>query len=456
MSIESPSPLPRVHRLGAYVDGLRVEDFPPSVLERVASCLLYNLSLGMVAAEPEHAVQKAIRSVHPAHGVANLLGGGEARSAADAAAINAAAITLRGQNDTHAAMNGHVGCLVVPAVLALAQERGSDLQDVLAALVAGYEVAPRIGDGMAATAMARGWRGTSLFGVFGVAAACARLLRCAPDQVAHALSLAANFAGGLVRCYAEGTPEWAAQVAHASRAGMQAALLAHQGMQAAAEILEGSGGFYQALGGEARPLSLQDWWIEDVSFKPFPGCAINQVPTAVLLDLVRSESLDAGQVAGVTLSLHPSHAAYPGVDRHGPFNSEAAAIMSAPFMLQLALEHGSLRQADFADRFGAGALHTRSQQVRVVADASLAPFACQVQVALRDGGTREAASAGTRGLMMDWERTVVLTRSLAAEQPRSFGEAAHVRLVRAVQRCVHTRDTQALDDLFKALLPATS
>ncbi|WP_423455019.1 MmgE/PrpD family protein [Ottowia sp. VDI28] len=439
-----------VDQLGAYAQGLCAEALPDVVLERMACCLLYNLCLGRAAADPAHPVQHAIRAVCTANGMATLLGGGT-RSALDAAAANAAAITLRGQNDTHAAMNGHLGCLVIPAVLALAQEQGADASTFVAALVAGYEVAPRIAEGMAAAAMERGWRGTSLFGIFGVAAACARLLKCDADQIANALSLSANFAGGLVRCYAEGTSEWAVQVAHAARSGLNAALLAHHGMKAASEILEGKGGFYRAIGGATRPISLEGWRSEEVSFKPFPGCAINQVPTAVLLDLLRQEGLRAEQVEDIELHLHPSHAAYPGVERHGPFDSSAAAIMSAPFMLQLALEHGGLLQTDFANRYSADPVHARSKQVRVRADEALAPFECRLGVHLLDGRRFSASSTGTQTLVMGWEQTVALTRGLANENPEAFSETDHERLVLAVRRCVSQRDAKALPDLFAAL-----
>lgn len=78
------------------------------------------------------------------------------RSPAHAAALNAARLPSRSQNDTHAAISGHLGCVVWPAVLALAEHCESDAADVMAAALAGFEVAVRMAGDLAADTTARG------------------------------------------------------------------------------------------------------------------------------------------------------------------------------------------------------------------------------------------------------------------------------------------------------------
>jgi 2-methylcitrate dehydratase PrpD len=101
----------------------------------------------------------------------------------------------RTQEDAHPA--GHVRVVIVPAALAVAEQANASANDLLAAIVVGYEVALRIGRDHVADASTRGLRSTPLYGVFGAAAATARLLRLDAPTSMHALALAANAAGGL-------------------------------------------------------------------------------------------------------------------------------------------------------------------------------------------------------------------------------------------------------------------
>ena len=63
--------------------------------------------------------------------------------AGKAALGNAVLFHLRVQDDAHAC--GHFGAVVLPAALAVAEETGASGAALLAAVVAGYETALRIG-----------------------------------------------------------------------------------------------------------------------------------------------------------------------------------------------------------------------------------------------------------------------------------------------------------------------
>jgi 2-methylcitrate dehydratase PrpD len=408
-----------VARLGSYAAAMESGMLPAEAIERLKSCLLYNLSLGMATLERRNLTHQAIDAIYCASGTASLIGvhDGGGRSAADAACVNASLITARGQNDTHAGINGHLGCVVIPAVLALAEERGADAETVLAALAVGYEIPPRIAGSAVSGIVARGLRGTSMFAVFGAAAASARVIGLDARRIGHAIAIAANHCAGLVQCYAEGSMEWQLQVAEAARAGVVAALMAERGIVAADAVLEGPRGFYQAYGNATPELVLDGWTIPEVSFKPFPGCAINQPPAAVLIGLMQAEGIVQADVASVDVALHPAHASYPGIGKAGPFATEAAAIMSAPFMLSVALERGSIAAEDFAERYASDPVHAWSARVTVTADEALKPFDCRVVVRCHDGRFLTACSIGGRQLMFDWSQTVGICEGLSREWP---------------------------------------
>ncbi|CAB3810934.1 MmgE/PrpD family protein [Paraburkholderia fynbosensis] len=427
-------PATYVERLAAFVATSEAQTLSEPVREKLRACLLFNLSVGFAAPQAD-AIRVSLEALHAAPGDAVCWRTGARLAPADAAFRNAALISARGQNDTHAAMNGHIGCVAIPAVFALAESVDANAGDVCAALACAYDVAPLIAQPAAMQSGERGFRGTSLYGVFAAAAGAARVLRLDTSQCAAALSIASQFCGGTMQCWAEGTPEWLMQVGIASYAGVVAALLAQGGMAGARFALEGPNGFYRAFAG-----AVPDWqWngeatseIENVTFKPFPGCTINQMPVKTLLDCKHREGFDAADVERLTLALHPAYAGYPGIDRHGPFDSAASAIMSAPYMLQCALENDTLTLADFAPGSGAPSLHASSRRISVVADEALAPFHCWIDIGLRDGRAIRALSDAPSALSYSFDRTVSLTETVSKEWRTPDSRSAHASLLRQV------------------------
>ena len=86
---------------------------------------------------------------------------------------------------------------ILPGLLALAEERRARGRDVIAAFVAGYETACRIGMAMRPGHYGRGFHATGTVGAFGAAAACARLLGLDAEATGRALGIAGTQAAGL-------------------------------------------------------------------------------------------------------------------------------------------------------------------------------------------------------------------------------------------------------------------
>ena len=199
--------------------------------------------------------------------------------------------------------------------------------DLLTALVAGYETAAVLSEGFAMRAAPRGFRPTSVFGVFASAVACAQLLGLSETATAHALGIAANLSGGTGQAWVAGTDEWQLQIGFASRNGLTAALMAQAGVKGAADALEGRAGFYQAFcGGMDRAGGTAGlgedlgrvWRSLDVTYKPFAVCAILQMPVTQAIALAQQNDLQPSDIRAVRLRLPPVEAAYPGTDSCGP------------------------------------------------------------------------------------------------------------------------------------------
>lgn len=404
-----------VAQLGTYACGFEAGNLPQHIVERLKCCLLYNLSMGVASYAADDTTWNAIRALNSAGGDASLLVTGERRAPQEAAFANAALITARGQNDTLRDAVGHVGCIVIPAVMALAEARQASIATLLAALSAGYETQAKVACGAAPLAVKRGFRATPVFGVFGSAAGAARVLGLDPDRTAHALAIASNFAAGTMQCWAEGTMEWRIQVANASRAGVVAALLAEAGIRGAAQALEGDCGFFRAFSSEVPPLRLDGWGIERVMFKPYPGCAINQGPLHALMTMLRQHDVPRSDVTGLTVTLSPEQIGYPGVANVGPFTSPSGAVMSTAFMLTMALRDGVLYQRHFLQEYGDGDIHAASRMVELESDASVAGGSSRVAMRLRDGRTLHASCVDEDEFVFNWEQTTAIVRPLSAE-----------------------------------------
>lgn len=421
-----------VQQLAGYIAGMEGRQLPSAIVTRLQSCLLYNLSMGLAGYSQEDVTWDAVRALHPDGGMASLLVTGERRPPQEAAFANAALITSRGQNDTLRDAVGHLGCIVIPAALAVAQDRGADGATVMAALAAGYETQAKIARGAAPLAVKRGFRATPVFGVFGAAAAAARVMGLSAEQCAHALAIASNFAAGTMQCWAEGTMEWRIQVANASRAGVVAALLAEKGVTGAGAALEGASGFFRAFAGETPPLQLDDWGILRVMFKPYPGCAINQGPVHALLRLMREYHLNDDHIEQVTVTLSPDQVAYPGVANYGPFSSASGAVMSTAFMLTVAMRDGALYQRHFTAEFAQQEVNGASRKVVLVADPAIPSGSSRIAVRTSGGARLEGSCVDEDEFIFSWEETVRLVQPLAAELnvdragPRIAGLVARV------------------------------
>jgi 2-methylcitrate dehydratase PrpD len=438
-------------RLAGFAAQLAQRDVPRPVLGKLQAALLYGLTVAVAQHDADDPVQRAMPQLHAAPGPCTLIGSTQSRAAPDAAAINAARMFARNQVDTHVDCLGHLGCVVVPAVLALAQARGASADRVVSALLAGFEVIPRVGRSAVSSVVARGFRGTSVFGVFGAAVAAGQVIGLDEARLAHAIAMAASRAAGITQCFADGTQEAALHVADACRAGVECALLAEAGVQGAPLALEGDAGFYKAFAGVDGVLGLDGWCLPEVTFKPTPGCVINQQPVQIVLALRERHTIRPDDVAAVRVALRPADAAYPGIDSFGPFATRQGACMSTAFMVDVALAQGRLTFDDFSLRHGPDPVHARSRRVQVLSDASLGGLGCEVSIEMADGRVFAQKSSPATSMDYDLPGTRRLCDVIAGEWPASRAGQAPADLAVLIEQLVIARGPGAAQALAQWL-----
>ena len=222
------------------------------------------------------AVTSALRMLSPFSGAATsaIVGRTELLDALGAAFVNAISANLLDFDDTHLDTIIHPAAPVAASILALAQARGFSGRDVITAFILGVEVECRIGNAVSPGHYARGWHITSTCGVFGAAAASAKLLGLSADCIANAIGIAASQSAGIV----ENLPTAAKNVSvgNAARGGLFAALLAAEGYDASLRAIEGPLGWARAMGDEADLERLvgglgKSWEIAKNTYKPYPA-----------------------------------------------------------------------------------------------------------------------------------------------------------------------------------------
>ena len=236
---------PYTRGLAQFVSGLRYEAIPPEVLQRIRLLILDSLGCALFGAHLQWSriLRDTLHQVDGGTGAA-VWGTDMRLSAPHAALANGTQVQGFELDDVHRQGVLHVGAVVLPALLAIAEMRpGMDGKEFLAAAVAGYEVGPRIGVCMGPEHIAQGWHSGATLGVFSAGAGAARGLRLDPARTVHALGIAGTQAAGLMAAQ-YGAMVKRMHAGRSSQSGLYGALLAEQGFTGIENVLESEyGGF---------------------------------------------------------------------------------------------------------------------------------------------------------------------------------------------------------------------
>src|SRR5216683_2307627 len=197
---------------------------------------------------------------------------------------------------------------LVATALAAAEHHGGSGEDVLAAIVVGYELAGRIIDAMTGF-RERGFHGSNA-AIFAATGAAARLLRLDAEQTTHAIALAATSTGGLAKA-ADTSVAREYHAGMATMSGIQAVRAAQRGYKAEERILEMRLGFFEAYGGvdgmEAGARATRDLGISwdivtDMAVKLVPGGHPYHALAEAAANAARDGKIDAADVESIPVS----------------------------------------------------------------------------------------------------------------------------------------------------------
>lgn len=306
--------------LVAHLQAQAARPVPADSRQRVAQALLDWFTAGwsgseMALAAPFRAV--AARAF-PGQGHAPVFGGGTLMSLG-AGFANAAIAHLREIDDAHRAAMLHPGVVSISPVLALAAEGALTRRQAIAGVVAGYEVALRLGEALG-TRHAALFHITATAGTVGAAAASAMALGLSGQQLHHALGIAATQSAGLWQLVDDDAHE--AKSLHpgfAVRNGMMAAWAAQAGLPGARAFFTGKRGLYALMAGEG-PLAAVDGGLEEsdrlntATIKAWPSCAQLFTPLDAMRALMDEHALVPAEVEAIEVTIFPHALKIAGVD----------------------------------------------------------------------------------------------------------------------------------------------
>ncbi len=329
------------------------DNLPAEVIEKTKVCILHALACTFAGLDERWstAAREMTAELQPA-GTASIWFRPQRSNMADAAFINATAAQSILHEDIHRDSNAHPGIIVIPAAIATAEARRCDGKRLLAAVAAGYEMMGRIGRGTVCPGFGnRGFRPTSIIGVFGSAMASGLLANLSTEQHSNAFGLAANFASGINEWAITGSDDLYFQNGMASRNGVVAAELARRGVTAPVSVLEGISGFCNAYDFSRENLEKVDcedgrYVIMDVLFKPAPACALVQTTAQAALDAaadgIKPDQIASGKI--ITFALGKN---YAGCDNAGPYDKLLQARMSNQYNFAASLVKGTIANANY-------------------------------------------------------------------------------------------------------------
>ncbi|MFD1825476.1 MULTISPECIES: MmgE/PrpD family protein [Mumia] len=330
---------------------------------------------------------------------ATILGTSTRVSAPAAALADGTLVHALDFDDTHAGGLVHATAVVLPAALAVGEERGATGRAVLDAAIVGYEVACRVAAAAPHGFHRRGLHATMVAGVFSSAAVASRLMGLDATTTCHALGIAGSQAGGLLAFLATGASTKQLHPGLASQAGILAARLAAAGATGPETVFDGPDGVFDALSeGVATPSSIVDalgerWETTQIGIKPWPTCQLAHATMAAAQDALARAGASVDEIVAVRAGVHPDSASVvcaPDRDLTRPA-SPYAAKFSLPWSVAVMLLDGRVGtdtyDPDNLDRADITGLAARVTWDLTPGDGVAADAAGDVVLTLADGRT---------------------------------------------------------------------
>lgn len=334
------SAMPYVHvaEIAAYIEEHQGRRSHEAAREAALKCihdLLTATAVGIGDLGPV-AIRQVAATLFPA-GNSPIWFTGQTSSPIGAAWCNSSAAAALDLDDGNRFARGHPGAAIIPAVFAVARELGSSFEDILTAIVIGYEVGVSVGAARTTYGNSGTWT------PYGVVAAAAALRRTPRAIVEHALAIAGESAPNQLFASAPSpripAPEGAAVkegIPWSVVTGLTALHLAEAGHTGPRNILDSKRHYVFPDG----HVFGSNGHICKTYLKPYACCRHIHAPLAALLDLMGQHDIDGRSIDRMEVGIHAAGLRIS--NRPDPKNLTDVQY-SIPYCLALTALHGAGR-----------------------------------------------------------------------------------------------------------------
>ncbi|HEY6492723.1 MAG TPA: MmgE/PrpD family protein [Trebonia sp.] len=339
--------------IASFVTETDLAGAPPQLREQALRAVIDTVGIA-IAARDDAGYRTLLRTLQPdlAPGRVSVWASGIATTAPDAALLNGLAAHALDYDDVAHPIYGHPSVALIPALLAVAEDRGSSGRELLDAYIVGFEVICALAAGLNIRPhYARGWHSTGTTGVVAAAAAAGRLMGLPADQVRHALGIAASMASGSRQNF--GTMTKPLHPGLSSRNAVLAARLAANGFTADTSQLEAPLGYFAMYGVDGDPEAAERqlakrWALIDsgINVKKYPCCYNTHRTADATLGIAAQDRPGIDSITGIAVTVEPGGAA--PLIRHRPVTGLEAKF-SAEYVTAASLLDGRISLASFTD-----------------------------------------------------------------------------------------------------------
>lgn len=296
--------------LARHLVKTKYEHIPQEAIDKAKKSTLDTLGACLAASGMVPECREVCRLVKSAMGKreSTIIGFGGRVPAWSAAFVNGGLSHGIEYDDLHHRSMSHPSGALVPATLAIAERLGGvNGKEFLTAIALGQDLIIRLASSPHSQDL--DWLPFPVFGVFGTAAACGKLLGFDEDRTSAAIGAALCYSAG-PRIIARGTGTTLRAVFSAlpAEGGVRAALLAQSGICGPRNSLEADKGFFSAFfqGKYDRNVVLaelgQRFEGADIGYKPWPSCGNTHAPIEATLNLMKEFGLSSDEIAAITVS----------------------------------------------------------------------------------------------------------------------------------------------------------
>ncbi len=438
------------NELCQYVSTYETGRVPATAIHAAARALLD--ALGVMAAASgmsDDVIPFLALAAEAGSGPCQIIGTDTRTTAVEAAFANGALAHALDYEDAFDPAACHPNASLVPALMAIAQS-GAPVarRDLLAALAIGCDVSCRVALCLEKPLEDGGWYPPPIIGGIGAVMGASRLagLNARQTRDALSLSLCQLICPGEIK-HSQTSVIRAIREAFPAQAAIRSVQLAARGVAGFEYPLEGDAGFFRlfADGSFNREALIRDlgetWFIEQLSFKPWPSCRGTHAFIQMGLELHESPDFDWRKIETIHVDIGQiQHMLVHPVDRKQAPETGIDAKFSIPFTLASALVHGQVG----LDSFSAAAL----------IDEDVLSMTRRVQVIDRPSWGRDHSTAGGMSVTLTngrkHTREILLPRG-AAQSPMADEDLAR-KFEDCAGRARNPMTIQETDRFSKALL----